>query len=206
MLYDKESGKIKIGMKEFIGIARRGISATLPFDEDEPSITDTALVLLKEHLPDVKRERVIYGFSALGYDFEMYMQLVYVSPGEVIIAKEIEGSPKNLSRDERALMRAEAFILGKAISDIQGIRGVVISYYIENRIRRERNFSREVVKQEQLDDFFEKCVAAVAKFAAPEVERVTKRLPSLANLKFPFAIFTVRIFPAKSYISEKRNS
>lgn len=186
MLYDRESGKIKIGMKEFIGIARRGISATLPFDEDEPSITDTALILLKEQLPDVKRERVIYGFSALGYDFEMYMQLVYVTPGEVIIAKEIEGSPKNLSRDERALMRAEAFILGKAITDIQGIRGVVVNFHIENRIRGEKNSFCEVVKQKQLDDFFERCLGAVAKFAAPEVERVTKRLPSLAELKFPF--------------------
>ena len=51
MLYDRESGKIKISLKEFIGIARRGISPTLPFDEDEPNISDTSLLLLKGELP-----------------------------------------------------------------------------------------------------------------------------------------------------------
>ena len=59
MLYDKDTGKIKISLKEFIGIARRGISPTLPFDEDEPNITDTSLLLLKGELPDIKKERVI---------------------------------------------------------------------------------------------------------------------------------------------------
>ncbi len=186
MLYDPNSGKIKISLKEFIGIARRGISPTLPFDEDEPSITDTSLLLMKEELPDIKRERVIYGFSALGYDFEMYMQLVCVMEGEVIIAKEIDTSPKALTRDERALMRAEAFIIGKALTDIQNYNDIVVNFHIFNRIRGEKATFTEVVRQKQLDDFFDKCVAAVAKFAAPEVERVTKRLPSLQNLRFPF--------------------
>lgn len=186
MLYDKESGKIKISLKEFIGIARRGISPTLPFDEDEPNISDTSLLLLKPDLPDIKRERVIYGFSAMGYDFELYMQMVYVMGGEVIIAKEIDGSPKALTRDEKAIMRAEAFIIGKAMCDLQGFNSMLLQFYIENRMREEKNSFHEVVKKEKLDEFFDKCVMAVARFATPEVERVTERMPSWEGMKFPF--------------------
>ena len=186
MLYDRESGKIKISLKEFIGIARRGISPTLPFDEDEPNISDTSLLLLKGDLPDIKRERVIYGFSAMGYDFELYMQMVYVMGGEVIIAKEIDGSPKSLTRDEKAIMRAEAFVIGKAMCDLQGFKSMLLQFYIENRVRGEKNSFHEVVKKEKLDEFFDRCVNAVAVFAAPEVERVTERIPSFENMKFPF--------------------
>ena len=186
MLYDRESGKIKISLKEFIGIARRGISPTLPFDEDEPNISDTSLLLLKGDLPDIKRERVIYGFSAMGYDFELYMQMVYVMGGEVIIAKEIDGSPKALTRDEKAIMRAEAFIIGKAMCDLQGFKSMLLQFYIENRIREENHSFHEVVKKEKLDEFFDRCVMAVARFAAPEVERVTERIPTFEVMKFPF--------------------
>ena len=186
MLYDRDSGKIKISLKEFIGIARRGISPTLPFDEDEPNISDTSLLLLKGDLPDVKRERVIYGFSAMGYEFELYMQMVYVMGGEVIIAKEIEGSPKALTRDERAVMRAEAFVIGKAMCDLQGFKTMLLQFYVENRVRNEKHSFHEVVKNDKLTEFFDKCVMAVARFAAPEVQRVTERLPSFANMKFPF--------------------
>ena len=186
MLFDKDSGKIKISLKEFIGIARRGISPTLPFDEDEPNISDTSLLLLRGDLPDIKRERVIYGFSAMGYDFELYMQMVYVMGGEVIIAKEIDGSPKALTRDEKAIMRAEAFIIGKAMCDLQGFSSMLLQFYIENRMREEKNSFHEVVKKEKLDEFFDRCVMAVARFAAPEVERVTERMPSWESMKFPF--------------------
>ena len=186
MLYDKDSGKIKISLKEFIGISRRGISPTLPFDEDEPNISDTSLLLLRGELPDVKKERVIYGFSAGGYEFELYMHLVSVIESEIIIAKEIDTSPKALTKDERALLRAEAFIIGKAMSDIQGFDTMVLQFYVENRQRDEREHWLEVVKKDKLNEFFDKCVSIVEKFAAPEVLRVTERIPSWQEMKFPF--------------------
>ena len=186
MLYDQDSGKIKISLKEFVGIARRGISPTLPFDEDEPNITDTSLLLLKGELPDIRRDRVIYGFSAMGFEFELYMQIVHVIDGEVIIAKEIDGSPKALTKDERAIMRAEAFIIGKAMCDLQGFGSMLLQFHVENRIRGEKHSFHEVADNEKLTEFFDKCVGAVAKFAGPEVDRVTKRMPSWATMKFPF--------------------
>lgn len=186
MLYDKDSGKIKISLKEFLGIARRGISPTLPFDEDEPNITDTTMLMLKGFLPDVKKERVIYGFRAGEYEFEMYMHLVSVVVSEVIIAKEIDTSPNNLTREEKSLLRAEAYIIAKAMSEIQGFKTMVLQFHIENRQRDERKSWVEVVKQDKLNEFFDKCISVVEKFALPEVLRVTERIPSWQGLKFPY--------------------
>lgn len=186
MLYDSDSGKIKISLKEFIGIARRGISPTLPFDEDEPNINEIPLFLLKDISPDIKKDRVIYGFRAGQYEFELYMHLVSVIHGEVIIAKEIDTSPNDLTKDELALLRAEAFIIAKAIRELQGQKLIIAVYRIENKQRGEKKEWHEVLGKDKLDPFFEKCVSAVAKFAAPEVERVTERIPSWQSLKFPF--------------------
>ncbi len=186
MLYDKESGKIKISLKEFIGIARRGISPTLPFDEDEPNLTDTSIMFLKDDHPDVKRERVIYNFRAGEYEFEMYMQMVYVFDTEVIVAKEIETLPKSLTKDELALLRAEAFIIAKAVADIQGHKSMTLKYHIQNRQREECESWREFIDQEKLDQFFDKCLSVVERFATPEVMRVTERVPTWQSLKFPY--------------------
>jgi hypothetical protein len=50
MRYDAESGIIRIGLYEFVSIARRGISPSVSYDEDEPrisSISDRSLAKLR---------------------------------------------------------------------------------------------------------------------------------------------------------------
>ena len=42
MRYDSENRIIKISLCEFVSIARRGISSSVSFDEDEPSISPIA--------------------------------------------------------------------------------------------------------------------------------------------------------------------
>ena len=63
MRYDETSKKIKIGLTELVSIARRGISPTLPCDEDEPEIRETAMRRVVRILPDAKSEPLTYGFS-----------------------------------------------------------------------------------------------------------------------------------------------
>ena len=50
MKYDKERGIIEISLKEFVSIARRGVSPTASPDEDEPtggSVADRRLAKIK---------------------------------------------------------------------------------------------------------------------------------------------------------------
>ena len=60
MRYDKQREKILIGLAEFVGCARRGISPTLPIEDDEPSLTDNTAY---------KTEPLEYSFCAGGYEF-----------------------------------------------------------------------------------------------------------------------------------------
>lgn len=186
MLYDLDSGKIKISLDEFIGIARRGISPTLPFDEDSARMEDTAVLHLKYIDPDIRRERAIYGFRAGGYDFELYLSALMVIKGEVIIAKEVASHPDRLSRDEQELTRAEGFIAAKVFGELDGCKSMSISYYLENRELGLSHQHRDHFDMEKLDKFFDRCVGQIIKFAGPEVDRVTKRVPSFREVKFPY--------------------
>ena len=60
MQFDIEKNKILISVKEFVSIARRGISPTLPRDEDEPELC------YGEHGRELE-----YELSAGGFDFLM---------------------------------------------------------------------------------------------------------------------------------------
>ena len=186
MLYDLDSGKIKISLDEFVSIARRGISATLPFDEDAPKMEDTALHHLKYIDPDIKRERAIFGFSAMGYDFELYLSALQVIKDEVIIAKEVYSNPNNLSAEDSEQARFEGFITAKVINDLIGYQKIMITYYYENRELGLRYSHWESIPKEKLDKFFDRCVGQIIKFARPEVDRVTSRVPSFRAVKFPY--------------------
>ena len=50
MRYDAESGKILIGVSEMVAIARRKISPILPFDEDEPELSEASFRRLAAYL------------------------------------------------------------------------------------------------------------------------------------------------------------
>ena len=187
MLYDLESGKIKISLEEFITIARRGISPTLPFDEDAPAMEEQNLTHLKYISPDIKRERAIYGFSAMGYDFELYLSVLMVASWEVIIAKEVSSNPQRLSRDEEDMLRTEGFIAAKVMGDLSGMEEApYITYHVENQELGIRERKTEHPTMEKINKFFDRCVGQLIRFAGPEVDRVTRRVPSFRQVKFPY--------------------
>lgn len=186
MLYDGESGKIKITLDEFLTVAKRGIAPTLPFDEDEPHHEESALTYLKYISPDIRRDRVIYGFTAGGFDFELYASVLHVIATEVIIAKETESNPEALSKDEKELLHAEGMVVARIMADLDGVELMSIVYYVENRDLGRKIELREHFTRAELDKFFDRCTQQIARYAAPEVDRVTKRLPSFATVKFPY--------------------
>lgn len=190
MLYDKESGKIKLGLEEFLTISNRGISPTLPFDEDLPHQEEQSLAYLKYISPDIRRDRVVYGFSAGGYDFEIHASVLHVIQTEVIIARETDSNPERLSKAEKELLHAEGMVIAKIMSDLDGVDFMSIVYYVENRDIGRKIEAREHHKNDELTKYFDRCTEQIARYAAPEIDRVTRRLPSFATVKFPYS--TVR--------------
>ena len=190
MRYDTESGKIKIALSEFVSISRRGISPALPFDDDEPNVSEPSKRRIRAILGETSPEKIYFGFEAAGHSFELSMNADSVFESSVTVAREISSSPEKPKRAEESEARGEAFILGHAIAELCGYPEMTIRLVYLNSATGEFSIKEETVKQKKLSDFFEKCRRVVEKYAIPEVERVTKRLPSMRNMKFPYA--TVR--------------
>ncbi len=186
MKYDAESGKIKIDLKEFVTIARRGISPTLPHDEDEPSTDRISSRGLRTLIGDASPERLYYGFSACGQSFELTATVDSLSGNEITLAREIFSSPAKPKKKEAEEIRGEGFVAAYMLSQLEGLDEVAVRYIFFNPQSGEHAEQLERVKQKKLKSFFDRCVTAVAVFAAPEVERVTVRLASMRKMKFPY--------------------
>jgi len=184
--YDADSGKIKIDFREFTAIARRGISPTLPYDEDEPRADEVSARWLRAYLGEASCERMYFGFSASGYDFELSAMCEAADGEGITLAREIFSSPEKPKKEELAEIRGEAFVAAHILASLSGLASVKIRIILFNPESGESAEISEEVSEKKLATFFDKCTRAVALFAAPEVERVTARLPSMRALKFPY--------------------
>ena len=187
MYFDKESGKIKLGISEFVAISRRGISPTLPFDEDEPTQGEISASRARAILENYSPERLYFGFEAGEYAFELLAEADAVSENKISIIREISSSRAKPGREEAAQIRGEAFTLGHILSSLRGFDSVILSITYLSTSSGEFTATDEVVSAKKLLDFFNRCVKLIAKYARPEVERVTERLPTIEHLKFPYS-------------------
>ena len=120
MRYDAESGKIHIGLREFVSVARRRIATAMPYDEDEPYVCDAGRLGLRAIIGDVEREVLHFGFFASGYPFELSMTADGISGNEITVAREIESSPERPRRDEMAEVRGEGYVMAHALCEMCG--------------------------------------------------------------------------------------
>ena len=185
MLYDEKSGRLIIDCHEMVTVARRGISAHIPFDEDEPSISSPKRIM-RALLPDYAEQTLCYGFSAGGFDFELTADAFVRNAKALAIACEIDSSPAKPRREEAAQARGEAFIAAYALSELSGGADIEIRIIYVNPKTGEQAEHTELATRKRLVTFFNKCVCAVSVFAKPEAERATVRLPSLRDMKFPY--------------------
>lgn len=187
MKYDSDSGKILIAVSELVAVARRGISPTLPLDEDEPYISEPTLRARRATLGEGAAVPLRYGFQAAEYDFELIGSADKIEEDELYILRSIGSSPEKPRVEDKMQVEGEAFILGYMYAALSGRDALTlnITYINENSGESATRVIKTDIKS--LEKFFGKCVLGVAKYATPEVERVTERLPTLAALKFPYS-------------------
>ncbi len=186
MKYDSESGKILITLGEFVSIARRRIAASLPYDDEEPSLGEVSARRLRAVVRDIAEQKINFGFSAAGRDFELTATVSSTSENSIVIAREIESSPKKPSRQELAQIRGEGYIAAYALTAVQGCDEAEIRFLYFNPLWDEHGDSVEKISRGKLRSFFDKCVKEIVIYATPEIERVTVRLPSMRTMKFPY--------------------
>ena len=174
MRYDSEKNEIKITAREMISIARRGVGATPPRDENEPqyeNLTKTSL-----HYP----------FEVSGYNFELEAKIYEITDEGVSLIVPTDSSPKRPRKEITEQARGEGYIAAFIISELYNKSQVRIDYTYKSKTTGEENEIFEIVKRKKLQSFFDKCSVSIKVYAKPEIERVTERIPSMKGVKFPF--------------------
>ena len=186
MRYDSESGKLQISVAELVNTAHRGVAVALPFDEDEAPVLDASKRQLRSIIGDCERDKLYYEFSAAGYDFSITATADKIDKNQLVIAREIESDPKKPSRRDMEKIRAEGFVTAHIFAEITGAESVDLRFIFLNPTYPEHGEKIEHVTHRKLSEFFTKCTTAIAVFARPEIERVTERIPSMKQMKFPY--------------------
>ncbi len=174
MKYDGESGRIIISADELILIAKRGIARSTAYSADK-----------EKRAKDSKDEPL-----ALTYEFALGEQR-YLMTGTADEETDcsitvIRGCGAKPTKDERALARGKAFLLGYMLAKSKNLSRVELINIYRQKETREESEEREFVNLSKLQAFLDKCLVSLRTYGRPESDRVTKRLPSLKNVNFPY--------------------
>ena len=187
MRYNANDNIIEIHLGEFVAIARRGISPSVSYDEDEPNISAIAGSRLSRIFGDMTAEKLTLDFASGEYNFRIFGQAEGLSGNSLTVARTVSSNPMRPRKSEVAEIRGEGFVLGYMLAKSCGLDSVSIRFIYFNEASGEFADKTEIVSYKKLETFFNKCLVAVRIFASPEVERVTERLPSMKTMKFPYA-------------------
>ena len=120
MRYDSESNIIRITLGEFVSIARRGISPSVSFDEDEPSISPVAAARLKKLIGELYGESLSYRFISGEWVFELVGKVEDLSGNKITIARTVESNPHHPRKSEVAEIRGEGYIAAYMLAHTSG--------------------------------------------------------------------------------------
>ncbi len=176
MRYDNEKNTVYIDVTEAAEVSRRGASVHQPYDDENmhsPLSLGTGEAL----------ERCA---EAEGISLTVHGKAVCDQDGKYRLAFSFTTAAEAKRKSAEELCRAEAFLLAALIMGAHG--GDAVTFVTEKHI----DASGEVISAEEritrdaAERFFAKCTEAIAKTGRIEIERVTKRLPSMKAVKFPY--------------------
>ncbi len=183
MRYDIESQRLIISAEELVSTARRGISSTLPCDIDEPeNLTHGYTASGSEE----SSSELSFDFTAGKYDFTVFAKARIEAKNKIRIYVPTDSSPKRPKKEVTMQARGEGYLTALMLAKRENISDVEILFLYFNKNTREECEVIERVKLQKLESFFERCKMSIKVYAAPEIERVTVRIPSMKEAKFPY--------------------
>lgn len=186
MRYDEKKNEILISVREFVSTSRRGISTATCFDEDEPIFRDASKRILDRVIGARDEKSLILKFTAEGFTLALSAKVEKAEADAVWIVYEVDCNPERPRREYIAQARGEGYVSALAYAKKNRLRRVKLNFIYTNSETEKYSEACEIVSLEKLERFFEKCAVSVSIYARPEIDRVTKRLPSMKNLRFPY--------------------
>lgn len=186
MRYEKEKRAIDIDIDEFVNIARRRVAKTPICDEDETLRLHSGRRTVEELLPEASRFELAYPFEIGEWSFILHSDIAYEAGGAIYIFAALASDAKAPDSELEALFRAEAYVNAYVYAkerDLETVKTIII---YTNELLNYSSRKEEIVTLSKLSAFWKRCSVAVGIYALPEVERVTKRLPTLVDMRFPY--------------------
>ena len=181
-----DENRILVSLGEFVSIARRRISPTLPIDENEPEMGRPSKIALAS-LGIKETVKLSYDFCEGDINYRLLGYADTVENGAITLVKSSTGSTSATKKAEIAQARGEGFVLGKIVAENESRDSITLRIIYVNEAAGASDVKEETVDKRALDSFFKKCISAVSIYALPEIERVTMRVPSMKSIRFPYS-------------------
>ena len=187
MIYDLNTDEIRIGVGEFVAIARRAVSPAPAYSEDEPERTSGDKHALSIAGVSVEPTPLEYKLTVADERVAVYGDVLISEEGEITLAAFSDRQSATPSRELVAKLRGEGFVLGYMYAKERALDSFMLTIVYISQASGERSESREEVKIQTAERFFSKCMATVLNYSSPERDRVKHRLPSMRSVKFPYS-------------------
>lgn len=183
MIYNEEKGRLEVSVSEAVTIARRGISPTPSRDEDEPIRIDLESI----GYADLGGNDLSYDFTREGLDFTISGKALFIERDDVHLLFPIPTMRDKKRAEVKAEARGEGYLLAaiRLLSghDAKEMRIRTVYYSVSDRTSEEEV---ESATRDKILAFFDKITAELPVSGRVEIERVTKRLPSMKAARFPY--------------------
>ena len=187
MRFDMENRVIRMMASEFVSLARRGSSDSVPLEEDEPTLSGADAFLRRKYLDTPQPPTHIYlSETLLTHNIEIMAKADKIEGDTLTFLCVTDTSVTHPRREFVAQVRGEGYLaaygfLRSSMGELATLRFVYV-----NPERDEMHTVEEVLTLKKLILFFNKCKKSVAIYARPAIHRATVRIPSMKNAKFPF--------------------
>ena len=191
MRYEPENNILHVDVREAVAYARRGISGYTVADEDEPSFGKEGFP--GGFSPDDYRELSL-SCEIEGYRLSITAHYLSADKNEISILCPVASMGERRGKEAKKQFRGEAFLAAAVYAEAEKERtGLEIPHalYRLNCVfysadTRETLTEAEEVGYSQLASFKNKCFSALPDAIRAEIERVTVRVPSMKNVRFPY--------------------
>lgn len=183
MRYCENEKRLFVSVREAVSTARRGISAYCPHDSDEPEFCDAAL---RSKFTKAEEVNLELDFEAGGYSFRLYGNAAKAD-GECLYHIVRIPTLRDAKKKEVVKQaRGEAYMLATMYLERTGCENLSVNVLMVADDTQQTETLTESATRAKLKSFFNKCTAELSEAGEAEIERVTKRLPSMAAAKFPY--------------------
>lgn len=184
MRYLENERRLEIGAEELVYFGR--LERAISFSYEESGVGYPATEARRFCLTGQKERETLYYDHPMGeYCLAIQAQVDAIDDVTLHFIRPVTVAPDRADADTVAQTRGEAYCAGHIFACVTGRTPRLRLIYDNPDFPAPYIVEEEPTKQ-ALEAFFHRLLASAECHAAPELDRVTRRLPTLKNARFPF--------------------